>query len=94
MLFGGGEVSVVQGLVPVLLIVIVAEKTSPVVTLLGAVTLTQEALLDSGVLKIAITVLLAFMVTLQVVPETPSQPDQPPNVEPEAADGVRETEVL
>ena len=37
---------------------------------------------NRGTLKVAVTDRDAFMVTVQVVPETPSQPLQPPKVDP------------
>ena len=46
-----------------------------------------------GTVKLAVTVRAAFMVTVHVVPETESQPVQPPNREPLFAAAVNVTVV-
>ena len=48
---------------------------------------------NRGALKVAVTDRDAFMVTVQVSPETPSQPLQPPKVDPPLALAVSVTSV-
>ena len=49
--------------------------------------------MNRGALKVAVTDRDAFMVTVQVSPETPSQPLQPPKVDPPLALAVSVTSV-